>query len=207
MIFCLTTVFFLPTAVFAHQPRVVGNETSIRVEEPEISKAYYGELSGQPVNYYISSSQPFDLYVGLLLPVMPGVVKNLSAKIYRNSELISELNGIKFDWKFFYEEFANDEYWWGPEFRSLASPAEYRVEVYRPDENSGKYIVAIGEKESFPLSEIITTARNLPKVKIFMGRSLFTLFFSITGFFISCVLVVFCILIIITRFLFWKFTK
>ena len=59
-------IFFLilvswPLDVLAHQPRLVEME-KINVTEPEISKAYYGNRSGKPHIYTISTSSPIDLF-------------------------------------------------------------------------------------------------------------------------------------------------
>ena len=48
----------------AHQPRIVfDNQTSpenpVKIEDPEISKAYYGILDGTPDFYDIEAHQPF----------------------------------------------------------------------------------------------------------------------------------------------------
>ena len=48
-----------PLEVLAHQPRLVEME-KINITEPEISKAYYGNLSGKPHIYTISTSSPID---------------------------------------------------------------------------------------------------------------------------------------------------
>ncbi len=189
IIIVFSLLFTAPSAVFAFQPYVLKNETQIRVYQPEVSKAYYGELDGQPVNFYLDSTQPFPLYIGMLLPTEPGGMKNLVVRLYRNGEQISELNGLNFEWNIYYDEFANDEYWLGPEYRIYpADPGEYRIELSRSDENSGKYILAIGEVDSYEPSELFTTIRNTPGMKEFLGRSIFTVFFSITGFLLSCVL-------------------
>ena len=54
LVSCLTVVT-LPLRVLAHQPRIVDAE-NITVSSPEISKAYYGRLSGKPHIYFINAS-------------------------------------------------------------------------------------------------------------------------------------------------------
>ena len=72
-------IFFLilviwPLDVLAHQPRIVEME-EINITKPEISKAYYGNLSGKPHIYTISASSPIDLYVNILVPFIEGPEK------------------------------------------------------------------------------------------------------------------------------------
>lgn len=66
--------------VFAHQPRLAYNENltidnAKRIENPEISQAFYGELKGQPDYYKIDSDKDFNLYVNLVVPDIQGALK------------------------------------------------------------------------------------------------------------------------------------
>ena len=84
-------VFFLilvscPLEVLAHQPRLVEME-KINITKPEISKAYYGNLSGKPHIYTINASSPIDLYVNILVPFIEGQKKMLQPKSLRANNL------------------------------------------------------------------------------------------------------------------------
>ena len=50
-------LIFSPFLVFAHQPRIT-EDGKIDVVNPEISKAYYGELKGGPHIYTINGRYP-----------------------------------------------------------------------------------------------------------------------------------------------------
>lgn len=155
----------------AHQPRVAGSATAVEVDFPEVSKAYYGELPGEQVRYIIRAVAPFKLYVGLLLPDVPGVETGLSAQIYRDHQPIATLDGVNFEWKPFREEYGGDDYLRGPEFSADAEAGVYEIFVFDAD-NSGKYVVAIGEKEEWPFSEMKSALRVLPALKKeFFGKS------------------------------------
>jgi hypothetical protein len=185
-VFCLSLL--IATSALAHQPRFVREMKNIEVNNPEISKAFYGELTGEPVVYEIKSPVSFDLYVGLLVPDLPGIGKNVSAEVVRLSETgeekIMELDGQNYQWSYFFEEFAGDNYWQGPEGRkSDALPGYYLVTVYRPD-NFGKYVLAVGEIESFPAEEVVNTITVLPQIKKdFFGKSPWSVFKSRIGIF------------------------
>jgi Cu+-exporting ATPase len=167
----------------AHQPRIVGNASSMDVKEPEISKAYYGELAGAPVLYEIRSDKEFTLYIGLLVPDVPGIETDVSADIWREAELLVTLDGLSHDWKAFYEPYGGDRYFQGPEYEGKVGPGCYEVKVYSAD-NAGKYVLAVGKVESFPPSEVIRTLRTLPALKRdFFERSSLTAYWNRVGLF------------------------
>lgn len=173
----------------AHQPRFIKDEVKIEVKNPEISRAFYGELNGQPAVYEIKSDEPFKLYVGVLVPDISGIDKDVSARVTVPKgdfyEEIFNLNGENFEWKNFYEEFAGDDYWQGPEERIDAEAGIYFVTVSSPDD-FGKYVLAIGETESFPLEEMANTLLTLPKLKKeFFGKSSLAIFNGRIGMFLG----------------------
>ena len=88
---------FLPN-VLAHQPRLIGNETEVIVTLPEISKAYYGNLTGKPVTYNIEAREAFRLYVNILVPDIEGIEKDFSVKILKQETVISHLDGKSHEW-------------------------------------------------------------------------------------------------------------
>ncbi|MBU1046631.1 hypothetical protein KKH36_02525 [Patescibacteria group bacterium] len=154
-----------PTTTEAHQPNYIADQTNIEVIEPEISKAYYGELSGEEVIYTINSENDFELYLGILSPDLPETYKDYSVKVIdKEDNQVIFLDGESFRWERFYEEFAGDWYWKGPEFKAQVPFGEYLIKVSNP-ENKGKYVLAVGEIESFPLSTTFETFKQLIKVK------------------------------------------
>ena len=178
---------FLPN-VLAHQPRLVGNETEVVVILPEISKAYYGNLAGKPVTYHIEATDTFRLYVNILVPDMEGIEKDLSVKIFKPGDLISLLDGQHYDWKGFYEPFAGDDYYRGPEYVQVQEPGVYEIQVYSPD-NQGKYVLAVGDREAFPFGELIRTYLVLPRLKSeFFGKSPFSAYLNLMGIFLGFML-------------------
>jgi hypothetical protein len=175
--------------VFAHQPRLVGNETNTVVDQPEISKAYYGSLSGKSASYRIESTEPFRFYVNILVPDIREIDKDVSVKILKQGTVISILDGSEHDWTQFYEPFAGDHYFRGPEYVKEQDAGTYEIEVYSPD-NLGKYVLAIGDKEAFPLGELVRTYAVLPRLKSeFFGKSPFSAYFNIMGIFLAVILV------------------
>jgi hypothetical protein len=91
------------------------------------------------------------------------------------------LKGQEWNWTPFYEEFGGDNYLQGPEIGFNASTGNYTIRIHSPS-NTGKYTLAIGEKEEFPPNEIINTLILLPKLKSdFFNKSPFSAYFNRIG--------------------------
>ena len=202
------SLLVLVSAASAHQPRIVSGELT-QIENPEVSQAFYGELKGKPDYYQIKSGDPFSLYVGVLVPELEGIGKDVSVEIrkehehdeeepepeHEKNETLFLLDGLEHEWTYYYEEFGGDSYYKGPELRS--NPDEeglpqgvdvdegtYTIKVFSPD-NEGKYVLVVGEREEFPLNEIVNTLFVLPTLKAqFFGKSPWTAYFNLIGLFL-----------------------
>jgi len=183
--------FLCPQLAHAHQPRIVTGLDATVVQSPEDSQAFYGTLDGTPHTFTINSPSTFDLYVGLLTPVAPGAADNISATITDTAgKSVAELDGTNVVWTKFYEPFAGDDYKQGPEFEKQVEAGAYSIQIHNTN-NSGKYVVAIGKIESFPLSEILHTIKVLPTLKAdFFGKSVFSAYFNYTGLFMLGTIIV-----------------
>jgi len=180
--------FLSAPAALAHQPRIIGQATRIIVVEPEVSKAYYGELKGEPAIYEIMVADPFHLYVNILVPDIAGVKKDISAEIKKDGEELAALDGAQFDWQEFYEPFGGDNYFSGPEFNQEVGAGEYIITVFSPA-NRGKYALAIGQLEEFPPKEILKTILVLPTLKKdFFAKSALTAYFNLSGLFLLAII-------------------
>ena len=115
----------------AHQPVVVDSETT-EVVDPEISKAYYGVLSGAAHTYVIRSEIEFNLYVGILVPDSESPKRDVKAEIFRGDELLESLGGVDAEWVTFYEPFGQNTYWDAGEYRLRAAPGVYSIRISSP---------------------------------------------------------------------------
>jgi hypothetical protein len=157
-------------SALAHQPVVVDSDTT-EVLDPEISKAYYGVLSGEAHTYVITSDIEFDLYVGILVPDSESPKRDVKAEIFRGDELVETLGGVDAEWVTFYEPFAQNTYWDAGEYRLRAAPGVYSIRVSSPD-NASKYSLAIGEIEYFSLEDRANALAVLPGIQQeFFGTS------------------------------------
>jgi hypothetical protein len=150
--------------VYAHQPKLVTEPGVTRVVRPEVSQAFYAELLGEPAVYEVASPDSFDLYVNILVPDEMGMPTDLSVTVTSGTDTIIALDGPAYEWKEFYEPFGGDSYLMGPEQRLRVGPGTYIATVTRPG-NRGRYVLAVGEREEFPLREIIRIIGLMPRLK------------------------------------------
>jgi len=174
-------------AAFAHQPRLVDDRPSIIVRDPEISQAFYARLAGYPQTYDIRSDAPLRLYVNLLVPDIPGIETDYEAAVFRETggkkELLARLDGKTYAWRPFYEPFGGDRYLLGPEYDEQVAAGAYTVVVTSPD-NTGKYVLAVGKIEKFPLTAMARTMVTLPRLKRYFGKSPLTAYVNLSGVFL-----------------------
>lgn len=179
-VFLLMVLLVCTPVVDAHQPRLVAYSDNSEynpfiVEDPEVSKAYYGELKGNPEYYVIDIKQPSSIYFNVLIPDVSGEKKFVSAEVLDSSkQRILLLDGAGYNWTKFYEEFARDDYLKGPETTLNLTEGVYYVKVSN-EGNYGKYILATGDIESFPPAEIIKTIFVVPVIKFDFFKKPFTL--------------------------------
>lgn len=140
-----------------------------RIVEPEVSKAFYGELKGAPDYYLIVPEKPLELYLNILTPD----ITNFNTNVFSVDVMVREgdgagnrpvysLDGNVAEWKRYYEPFGGDWYRKGPEAKvRLETNAVYLIRVYNRA-NSGRYALATGEVESFPIGEILRVIGILP---------------------------------------------
>jgi len=149
---------------YAHQPKMVTEPGVTLVEKPEVSQAFYAELFGSPAVYEIASPDSFDLYVNILVPDEAGVPADLTVTVTSGADTVVVLDGPGERCTKFYEPFGGDMYLMGPERRLRVGPGTYVATVTRPG-NKGRYVFAVGEREEFPLREIVRIVGLMPRLK------------------------------------------
>ena len=169
-----------PLEVLGHQPRIVKTE-KINISKPEISKAYYGKLSGTPHTYIINAKNTIDLYVNVLVPFIEGREKNVAAKIFKDGKPLATLSPGKEDWKKFFEPFGQSMYWQGPEFKKRADAGKYKI-IVESAEKEIRYVLATGEIEAFDGREGLNAILLIPELKkSFFEESSISFIFSPLG--------------------------
>jgi len=184
--FLLILILLSLFTVSAHQPRVEESNTII-VDNPEISKAYYTELKGEVHTYFIESNSDFNLYVNILV-AYDSDRRDFIVDIYENENLLESLNDEKYNWTYFNEPIAGDEYWMGPEYDVKATGGNYKIVVSSSD-NTGKYVLATGKIEKFGFMDTIRTIAVLPKIKSdFFDKPSLSAYNNKFGFFLVIIL-------------------
>ena len=166
----LSLILFLIfcTQIHAHKP--VLNENSsyppdapYEIEDPEISKAIYSTLSGDPHFYRIQSEEDFDFYSGILAAKIGdcALESKFSFEVLDSDfHLLYLADGENFEWTPWYEEYGKQWYWNGPEIgQNFASnrvfkAGTYYIKVFN-NANTGQYILAVGDIEKFSLTDIV----------------------------------------------------
>jgi len=160
----------------AHQP-VVNSESStvntpFEVNEPEVSKAIFAQLKGAAQYYRIASDVPFRFYAGITVPKIDGcpLDHRFSLDVLdKDLRLIVAADGERFDWWPWYESFGGKWYWVGPEIGShfkgnrQLEAGTYYLRVFNA-EQAGRYVLAIGDIESFPIDVIARTLIQMPGI-------------------------------------------
>ncbi len=156
-------IFFFSLNTYAHQPKLIKYSPSSNephnVINPEISKAYYGKLNGDPHYYKIESDTEFSFYVGITIPKIDDNIKWISLEVFdKDNNSIFYEDGKEFEWKAWYEPYARDWYWIGPQIgthndkefkKSLKlDSGTYVIKVFNND-NAGSYSLAVGDIEFF----------------------------------------------------------
>tara|TARA_Y100000996_G_scaffold382657_1_gene338028 strand:+ start:1116 stop:1694 length:579 start_codon:yes stop_codon:yes gene_type:complete len=183
--YLLKSLFFLllSFAAFAHQP-VINNKNpnnpylAYVIEKPEISKAIYSTLQGDPHYYLLSSDKKFNFYVGITVPKIDNCTTfkkfsfNIIDIVEFEENIIEKIDGNSFKWWSWFEPYGKKWYWIGPEigaeFKSTTvyEPGEYYIKVFN-ESNTGNYVLATGDIEKFGPLVIAQLPFIMPKVNKF----------------------------------------
>ena len=164
IIFCL--FLFGGQYASAHKPRVIYFEQGdILINSPEISQAFYDELKGQPRNYFVESDKDFNLYINILVPNPENRNARYSANVYNGEELLLTTDTSSVAWADYYEEFGRDWYVKGHELEQKLPAGKYRIEIFS-ENNTGKYVLAVGKTEAYDTKALLNIYWQLPLLKI-----------------------------------------
>ena len=176
----LSVAFLLAflTQAYAHKP--VLNESSTypadapyEIEEPEISKAIYSTLTGDPHYYRIQSAIDFDFYAGILAAkIGECALENKFSFEVLDSEFdkIYLADGENYDWVPWYEEYGKQWYWNGPEVgekflsNEVFKAGTYYIKVFNKT-NTGQYVIAVGDIEKFSFTDIVGLIFSMGKIE------------------------------------------
>tara|TARA_B100000795_G_scaffold32408_2_gene21368 strand:- start:2878 stop:3456 length:579 start_codon:yes stop_codon:yes gene_type:complete len=176
----LSAAFLLAflTQAYAHKP--VLNESSTypadapyEIEEPEISKAIYSTLTGDPHYYRIQSAIDFDFYAGILAAKIGecALESKFSFEVLDSEfDKIYLADGENYDWVPWYEEYGKQWYWNGPEVgekflsNEVFKAGTYYIKVFNKT-NTGQYVIAVGDIEKFSFTDIVGLIFSMGKIE------------------------------------------
>lgn len=182
----LVLFFGVAYAADAHVPIIVVEESLsdiFTIEDPTLSQAFYGQLSGFPHTFQIVSEEPFHLFTQILQPDIESSANNISGIIIKEPKSsgrvleITRLAAKDGEWESTYEPFGGDTYRNGPLFEKDLEAGTYRIEVHTPD-NREKYVLVVGQREEMTIGyfELI---RRMFQVKNFFEKSPFFIIQSV----------------------------
>jgi hypothetical protein len=187
IVLMLSPMLWPGNPVQAHQPRLISGDQTVEIINPEVSQAFYTTLRGEPDEYRITATKEFDLYLNILVPDLPNIRKDYTLQVFYQKDdgqnvHLFELDGTQHNWTTFYEPFAGDNYFQGPESDKPLPAGIYTIKVSNPD-NERNYPLSVGRQETFTLAETIQMIRRLPELKRFFEKSPWTAYFNLVGLF------------------------
>jgi hypothetical protein len=171
----------------AHQPRLIYGDNApaghVQITSPDISQAFYGELVGQPQVFELHLSSPLKFYWTILVPDLLGAREDFKVDLFslQSSTTISRLDSGGQFWAKFYEEYAGDNYFKGPEETRDLPAGDYLITVTNGG-NQGKYVLAVGQTESFTPAGMWQTFWAMPSLQQdFFGKSFWQIYNNKVG--------------------------
>ncbi len=207
-------LLFLFGCWMAHNPRLVYKseirpDKPIQIVNPEISQAFYGNLRWNSDYYQIKSETWFNLFVSIVVPTISWARTDFQVVVLDNkANIIKILDWTNTKRTNFWERFAWDMYWDGPEFEKFVSSGTYTIIVSNID-NQWKYSLAVGKIEKFTIKDMVNTIKSMPALKTdFFEKSVWTTFFNFVWIFVLLFIItlftIIWLLNIIIKKLFWK---
>ncbi|MFA5163016.1 MAG: hypothetical protein WC441_00645 [Patescibacteria group bacterium] len=198
LLIILIVLSFIVFPAKAHRLRLVYSQdlnpdSPFLIAEPQIAQNFYGELKSSPDYYQINLAEPLNLHFSLLSPANREERQDFAAEIISNNYDSPELSLFSLAsedplWDVYFEKFAGDKYYQGPEASVDLEPGSYFLKVYSPD-NKGKYTLMLGQEESFSSQDIIDSLEKLPVLKKeFFAAPPIAAYFNLIGLFASLVI-------------------
>jgi len=176
----LLFLFFgsLITLVSAHQPKFPnpsGPDDYILINEPTVSKAYYGLLADFPHTYRLEITEPTTFFTEILVPEFVNETNRYAILVKeekRGVSTVTRLDPANASWETFFEPFGGDTYRRGSTYETVLEPGNYLFEVSTP-ENLGKYVLVVGKEERMSDGGFFASLKDIYKVKVFMDKPFF----------------------------------
>ena len=193
IVFALVMLLTSAGRALAHKPIFVeamsnvARENAAKISAPTISWAIYGQLSqiGE-VNYYtfegarsarvkidvsvprIDSERDFGVAVALIGTGLPENAAGAFLALNAGEGAIIAPDLLRDPSRIFNEPFTQTSYWTRQTLAAqLPNDGTYTLAVWNPRGQTGKYVLAIGEREEFGIADLLDFPRTWVKVHSF----------------------------------------
>jgi len=165
--------------VQAHKPVAIDESfpspaQALRIEELDVSQVAYVELAAEAPEFWMTFDivEPIDLFVSLGVPVLDrladyrprlAVIREPSGEEIATFDTAATRTPERF-----YEPFTGTESWiLMEETVSISEPGTYYIVASAPPESADKLWVAVGRRESFGLSDVLSLPAIVRRVRAF----------------------------------------
>jgi len=205
--------FGLISSAQAYNPRLVYNldalpEKPIIIKNPDISQAFYGRLKGWEEYYQFNLKTTASFYWQTLIPNVRGISKDIKADLIdsASAKVIAKLDPSQSEWRPSHEKSTGNDYFVGPASAITLEPGTYTIKVYN-ENNEGKYILVVGQKESLTAAELLKTIVNLPALKTYFDQSILNAYFNYYGLIMAGVVIGLLIIYFLLGFIYRVITR
>ncbi len=179
-------LFFLSSAplfAFAYVP-VFASKEGVMVSEPIRAHRFFGELLEESAVFRFSLKEGGIIYLNLMTPASVNSSGKFDAVIVNESAgtVTAILEAGALDWQSYRDPYIGEDFIRGPELNMSVPAGEYRVVVTSPG-NVGKFVLQIGQEESFSIGDYFALYKMGPTLKRdFFETTQISFFTSVVGF-------------------------
>lgn len=197
IVFAIAVLIASADTALAHKPIFVqaasntSREMAAKIPDPDISWAIYAQLSqvGE-VNYYtfegrrdarvkidvsvprIDSERDFGVTVALIGAGLHGTWPGAPISVNEGEGVIIAPDLVRDPLRVFDEPFAQTSYWKRQSLvAQLPQDGTYTIAVWNTRTQTGKYVIAIGEREEFGIADLVDFPRTWIKVHAFFRET------------------------------------
>jgi len=174
-----TCVTALAISADAHKPLAIGltfpsQTEALRVEDLDVSQVAYVELTAAQPEFWMTfdAAGPFDLYLQLGIPVLDRLEEyrpRVSVISQSTGEEIASFDSaLAGQPRFFHEPFTGTDSWiLLEESVPIAAAGTYFIVATAPPGEADKLWVAVGQREAFGLSDVLSLSSVIRAVRAF----------------------------------------
>lgn len=159
----------------AHRARFVEvtQQDITTISDTGLSQAFYGTLDDFPHLFEFTLTEPQAFFAEILIPDIDSAKNDVSGIILKIEERgvteIKRLHAKEAAWESFYEFAGGDSYRRGQSFYDSLEAGTYQIEISTPV-NLSKYVLVVGKREEFSLTNYFGTIGDIAQIKSFFEK-------------------------------------